>query len=326
MLYSHLLFGGLMYRLALLLSLFTALCIAEQSNANTAVIYPDSLVDVFPLSIGNEWIYHYDYEFRDINGFYDYLSDTGTVSLRVFDKVVTADSIRWIVQQRGSHWVSYNRAPFYGPETRVDTFEIVEFNSSNHRLYRTGDRSDISVSVLPFLPNLVDSAMIYRYAKVDSAGYKSFMSSESPGGKSFFFRFKQAVGLETVGMSDGCLCVPWYWTSHSLCSSSLTGINTPREGLFTQSYFLLQNFPNPFNPSTTISFSLPNQSYVTLNLYDILGREIATLVRGRKGGGSYSVEWNANGHPSGVYLLKIDATSISDGRRFTDVKKMVLVR
>jgi hypothetical protein len=91
-------------------------------------------------------------------------------------------------------------------------------------------------------------------------------------------------------------------------------------------YALYQNYPNPFNPSTNISYALPAQSYVTLRIYDLLGREIATLVQARKEGGSYSVEWNADGHTSGVYFLKFEATSVTNGGRFTDVKKMVLLR
>jgi photosystem II stability/assembly factor-like uncharacterized protein len=69
---------------------------------------------------------------------------------------------------------------------------------------------------------------------------------------------------------------------------------------------LEQNYPNPFNPSTTISFQLPTQSHVALTVFDVLGREIATLVNETKESGSYEVTWDAAGVASGVYyyLLK----------------------
>jgi hypothetical protein len=92
------------------------------------------------------------------------------------------------------------------------------------------------------------------------------------------------------------------------------------------SYSLDQNTPNPFNPSTTISFSLPAGSDTRLRIYNVLGEEVALLIMGFRQAGHQSVEWNAAGRPSGIYFYKIEATSVSDGRRFTDLKKMVLIR
>ncbi|MEJ2616433.1 MAG: kelch repeat-containing protein [Ignavibacteriaceae bacterium] len=85
-------------------------------------------------------------------------------------------------------------------------------------------------------------------------------------------------------------------------------------------YSLHQNYPNPFNPSTTIKYSIPKQSYVTLKLYDILGREVATLVNAEKPSGNYQVEFNAANLPSGVYFYRIQAGS------FNQVRKMLLIK
>jgi Secretion system C-terminal sorting domain len=67
-------------------------------------------------------------------------------------------------------------------------------------------------------------------------------------------------------------------------------------------YELYNNYPNPFNPSTTINYSIPKQSYITLKVYDILGKEIETLVNEEKSAGYYQVEFNATNLPSGVYF------------------------
>ncbi|MBI5477155.1 MAG: T9SS type A sorting domain-containing protein [Ignavibacteriales bacterium] len=94
------------------------------------------------------------------------------------------------------------------------------------------------------------------------------------------------------------------------------------------SFRLEQNYPNPFNPNTNIKYRISKTEFVTLKVYDILGQEVATLVNDVKQPGEYSVSWNAEGLPSGIYFCKISAgsPSTSSGQSFVDVKKMLLVR
>ncbi len=87
-----------------------------------------------------------------------------------------------------------------------------------------------------------------------------------------------------------------------------------------ESYSLEQNYPNPFNPSTEIQFSLPQRSRVTLTIFDLLGREVATLVSEELSGGSYSTRWDAAGFSSGVYLYRLQASE------FVETKKLLLLR
>ncbi|MFN3693672.1 MAG: T9SS type A sorting domain-containing protein [Ignavibacterium sp.] len=83
---------------------------------------------------------------------------------------------------------------------------------------------------------------------------------------------------------------------------------------------LSQNFPNPFNPSTKISWQSPVNSWQTLKIYDLLGNEITTLVDEYRKAGRYEVEFNASKLSSGIYFYKLNAGS------FTETKKMVLLR
>jgi hypothetical protein len=85
-------------------------------------------------------------------------------------------------------------------------------------------------------------------------------------------------------------------------------------------YILDQNYPNPFNPSTKITYSIKEEGLVTLKIYDVLGKEIATLVNESKPEGIYEAEFNASQLPSGMYIYKIQAGS------FSDVKKMLLTK
>jgi hypothetical protein len=85
-------------------------------------------------------------------------------------------------------------------------------------------------------------------------------------------------------------------------------------------FALEQNYPNPFNPSTVMSYQLPVASNVSLKVYDVLGREVATLVNGRQEAGRYSVSFNAASFASGVYFYRLQAGN------FVQTKKMMLVK
>ena len=89
-------------------------------------------------------------------------------------------------------------------------------------------------------------------------------------------------------------------------------------------FMLLQNFPNPFNPTTTIQYSIPQRSNVTLKVYDILGNEVATLINEERNLGSYEVQFSATGGASdlssGIYFYKLQSGS------FTSTKKMLLLK
>ncbi|MGA2622979.1 MAG: T9SS type A sorting domain-containing protein [Bacteroidota bacterium] len=100
-----------------------------------------------------------------------------------------------------------------------------------------------------------------------------------------------------------------------------------QNGLVTK-FALYQNYPNPFNPTSTISYSLPQKSFVTLKLYDLLGREVRTLVNGEQEPGNYSRILDASDLPSGVYFYRLQAgnPSASSGHGFTDIKKMLLLK
>jgi photosystem II stability/assembly factor-like uncharacterized protein len=88
----------------------------------------------------------------------------------------------------------------------------------------------------------------------------------------------------------------------------------------TTSFDLYQNYPNPFNPTTTINFQIPNDGYVTLKVFDLLGREVASLVNEDKKAGYYGYNFDASKLSSGVYIYKITADN------FVQSKKMLLMK
>jgi len=121
-------------------------------------------------------------------------------------------------------------------------------------------------------------------------------------------------------------------SSNSTFSSATNGVST--EGQYVPykiaidkpnenqplGFDLDQNYPNPFNPSTTINYTLPENSFITLKVFNVLGIDIETLVNEYKQAGTHSVEFNAGGLPSGLYLYKIESGN------FREVRKMILLK
>ncbi len=89
---------------------------------------------------------------------------------------------------------------------------------------------------------------------------------------------------------------------------------------------MLNNYPNPFNPSTNIEFSLPVDSRVSVKVFDILGREIEELFKGISGPEKLRINWNAANLPSGVYMIKLEAYSIDGNEHFSALKKALLLK
>ncbi|MCH7964384.1 MAG: T9SS type A sorting domain-containing protein [Bacteroidetes bacterium] len=117
-----------------------------------------------------------------------------------------------------------------------------------------------------------------------------------------------------------------------IIKNQITDVEDQGNLFIPDKYKLEQNYPNPFNPVTKIRYSLPQQSNVSLIVYNILGQEVITLVNEQQPAGNYEVSFDATsaagGLSSGIYLYKIQAgdPSAGSGQSFTDVKKMVLLR
>lgn len=109
------------------------------------------------------------------------------------------------------------------------------------------------------------------------------------------------------------------WSLNFVIGTNPIGIQAI-SGEMPQHFSLSQNYPNPFNPVTKITFQLPKAGPVKLTVYDMLGREVVTLVNGNLNAGTYNADWNALNFAGGVYFYKLDTEG------FMETKKMVLVK
>ena len=127
--------------------------------------------------------------------------------------------------------------------------------------------------------------------------------------------------FDLVGRTQDNIC---YFDNISFSPSNSVGVDNKSE-TFPQGFVLEQNFPNPFNPSTTIDYELPENGLVNITIYDITGRQINTLVSSHQYAGYKSIQWNATNNHServsaGIYLYIIQAGE------FVQTKKMVLLK
>ncbi|MCP4703637.1 MAG: T9SS type A sorting domain-containing protein [candidate division Zixibacteria bacterium] len=122
-----------------------------------------------------------------------------------------------------------------------------------------------------------------------------------------------------IRVHNGCQWGDWS-TVWNFVAGEQTDVNIISLDEIPEDFTLKQNYPNPFNPATTLEFALPRASYVTLDIHNILGEKVETLIARPMSAGSYSVTWNASSVPSGIYFYQITAG------QFTETKKMTLVK
>jgi hypothetical protein len=139
--------------------------------------------------------------------------------------------------------------------------------------------------------------------------YKWAINSNLATGTDYSIKIKSKVDNTLFDVSDSTFSI-----------IDTTGSAVLNETAVVKEFALDQNYPNPFNPTTIINYSIPKQSHVTIKVYDVTGREAATLVNEEKPMGNYKVEFNADHFSGGIYLYQIKTEGL------TLTKKMLLLK
>jgi hypothetical protein len=196
---------------------------------------------------------------------------------------------------------------------KIDRFSVgyglndgIADSSRNLRIaYSTDNRA----SWIGLGPVLVPDTAIFakvapRYLTSDSLAPTSnlTLTDSASAGTSIYFAFARATGTT---------------------DNTLVGTGTSIERVTSsvpERFALSQNYPNPFNPSTRLRFQIAKAGFVSLKIYDLLGREIATLVNESLPPGSYSTQWNPLGFGSGVYVYRLESGGLSESRKMIFMK------
>jgi choice-of-anchor B domain-containing protein len=155
--------------------------------------------------------------------------------------------------------------------------------------------------------NGFDSAITFTKGRLDSIGKQLGFSGDSVV---TVCKITAYNGLDSISSSNSILLT---------LKSTSVGIH-PISSLIPDVFRLENNFPNPFNPSTNIKFQLPEKSFVRLTIYDMLGREVQTLLNEEVTPGFYNFTFNASELNSGIYFYKLETN------KFSDTKRMVLIK
>ncbi len=284
----------------------------------------DSLVDVFPLAVGNQWTYRYFTIFVQ-NGGPGILTitDSGSAVYSIVGMVRTADSTRWMFRVRRDliHHRSIPDSTY--PVRDTSNFQLIERLEAQHHLYRNEDANPIRLDVLPFTREFTDTTRIYRYRNVGLGDTTTFKSAIPRGFPNPLFRstftYKKSVGQIRFRYNDGVLDYT-YAAEHILISTVITSAGKSEEPTYPAGFRLSQNYPNPFNPTTEIRYQTSEVSRVTLDVFDMLGRKVATLVDEVQGSGFKIVEFNASELAGGVYFYRLTAGS------FVETRKLMVIR
>ncbi len=182
-------------------------------------------------------------------------------------------------------------ALFKDAEVKLCWETATEINNYGFEIERQNSEYEIRA------PKRQKIGFIQGYGNSNSPKYYSFIDNSIESGK-YFYRLKQ---IHTDGLFK---------------YSYVVEVNVDVANKFE----LSQNYPNPFNPSTTIEYSTLNESFVIIKVYDVLGKEITTLVNERNSTGNYTVNFNASNLSSGVYFYRMQAGS------FVSAKKFILLK
>ncbi len=292
----------------------------------------DTLVDVFPLSVGNQWTYRYHANLVawPSGNPGTITTDTGRVVYLISGRRASEDSTSWLIRATRDlvrHMViSYMSEPDRDSTYAIcDTsyFDLVESHQGPHQVYRNVNPYLIRLDVFPFTREYVDTTMICRYREVGEGDTTTFLSWICPLQPFLVsvFTFRQGIGLIRNSYNSGTVDFSQE-NEHVLLSAIITSLPGEVKNPQPSSIYLYQNYPNPFNPATCIKYELSRSSIVRLSIYDLLGREAALLVDGKQEAGVHEVVFDArlpggqgSGLSSGVYVYRLAAGTAVQSRK-----------
>jgi hypothetical protein len=266
----------------------------------------------FPSSVGNVWEYSYsnginrfeivsDSLLEDSSKYFYYAPNTDPVY-----RIDTNYNVFWIPTDSGLNWHYYKLDVDSGDHwmVRPETAEIQRMEALVRVKYpaiflgRSTTIMEITYYDLNWGDTVINQYAWPRFTMTIGYGIGEIMQFDKEGGGPYKILQGCIIYGDTIGV-----------------------ITSVKVDPFTvKSFDLFQNYPNPFNPTTKISWQSPVAGHQTLNIYDVLGNEVATLVDEYRNAGKYEVNFDAARLASGIYFYRIITPN------YTEVKKMILIK
>lgn len=284
------------------LLLILLLCLSISSSINIGYAWDSEAAKFFPLAVGNQWSYHY--VTKAPNG------PLGCYPNNQYNFIISivADTIA-------------NARKYYkfsnGDKLRIDSaaMNVYKLTTSGECLYDSLlARKNNNMLLCGFSGIVGDSSYVSFGGET-----RKVRNVWIPGISS---RLMQGIGLYYEGG-----CELGYGYDKQLNGCIINGVQygvmlgvTQTGNEIPHQFSLSQNYPNPFNPTTNIKFDIPKAEFVKLTVFDVLGKEIQTLLNEQLSSGTYNYDFDATNLPSGIYYYKLESEN------YIQTKKMVLIK
>ncbi|VAX28050.1 5'-Nucleotidase domain protein [hydrothermal vent metagenome] len=321
-----------------LLNIIFFICVFVFPNVlNAQNLTNQEMLEFYPYNLGNSWSYLWVYH-NVQNDYYE----AGRDNIVISSDTTINDVKYWLVQD---DYKGYGYYEYYieridsvtGDVLRLDAESMGEINRVDNIYASVGDT--VSISNNRFLL-YCDKIVVLSIRDTVINNFETSIREVVGLPTLINLFFARNIGFLGSGQNFWIDTAKVNGIIFSDISSDLTDVKDDNVLIGTD-FVLYQNYPNPFNPSTTIKYTLPRHGgqanverdlsrfngselksalQVTLKIYDILGREVATLVNKGQKPGNYEVQWNAGDNPSGIYFYRLQSGN------FTDTKKLILLR
>jgi len=224
-----------------------------------------------------------------------------------------------VIMARSDGIFKYNRESLHNlPAQSITTGEQYMFVSAKDGIYRSNDCCQTIEKILPldyYIKLAAYNNTVIGCYLTNGAIWVSF-----DNGTTWKQKFLGITGIISIAVNDKYL---FFATKDELWKAPLENLLTDvEEQNIPIQFSLSQNYPNPFNPETTINYQLPTSGFVALKVYDLLGREVATLVNEYKNAGSYNSQFSIRNYQlaSGVYFYRLQSGNFSQTKKFVLLK------
>ena len=275
----------------------------------------------YPLAVGDKWIYNYH---NVDEGGYIPIYTNGITTREVIGDSLMDNGEKYFIVKDFHDKINYERIDSssgkilrYTADSSVSNNEFIiddllaEVGDTIYSNYYTRYMGNFAIFLSEKNVNIFNKTVSNRiYMSENVLEYPAYILTQGFGLTSYSFEYD--FGYTTDTLKGAIINGVVYG------DTTITGIKEQKK--IPQQFKLFQNYPNPFNPTTAISYRLSAYSHVSLKIYDVLGREVKTLVNENQAAGEHKTEWNAENVACGVYFYRIRAGE------FVSTKKMLLIK
>jgi len=271
-------------------------------------------------NVGMYSSYMHDWQNYDQNGEVLYYDEGGWTNSWGYDDVTAWGLCKFLP----SSTVYLSRVEFWTSDstTDIDVYVYDDFDGSTlsnllaSKLDQSYDEAGYHSVALDSPPQIAASNDVYAVVKFTNSSYGYPVAADDQGASENGIGYISHYGSSwtDLGATYG------EDVAIRIRTTTYSGVDTEALLEFPESFIVTQNYPNPFNAATTIEYELPLSCDVTIHIYDLLGREVETLLRKNQKAGHHEIDWNPSDIPSGIYFYKVQAGE------FVQTKRMLLLK